>query len=64
MLATTENFIMCLVENPIGLHFSGHGIENQRKRCEEGNFLVFEDNQGCAHFVSERQLKDMLKSSG
>jgi len=45
---------MCLVENPIGLHFSGHGIENQRKRSEEGNFLVFEDNQGCAHLVSER----------
>lgn len=47
---------MSLTENPIALHFSGHGIENNRDNfgsdCAlikgEGNFLIFEDSEGCA----------------
>lgn len=49
--ATADNLRVSLIENPIALHFSGHGIENNKKNfgkdCalikDEGNFLIFED---------------------
>lgn len=56
--ANIENLRITLSCNPVALHFSGHGIENNssnfgsdsifRKDC--GNMLVFEDNEneGCA----------------
>ena len=54
--ATLDNLRMSLTENPIALHFSGHGIENCKENFgkesillkDEGNFLIFEDNEGCA----------------
>jgi hypothetical protein len=47
---------MSLTENPCALHFSGHGIENCKENFgkesalikNEGNFLIFEDSEGCA----------------
>jgi hypothetical protein len=29
--ATSNNLGLCLTENPIALHFSGHGIENNKE---------------------------------
>jgi len=26
--ATQENFSLCLANDPVGLHFSGHGVKN------------------------------------
>ncbi len=54
--ATLDNLRVSLTENPIALHFSGHGIENNQQNFgkdsiifrDEGNFLVIEDNEGCA----------------
>lgn len=54
--ATVEKFINVLNEKPIGLHFSGHGIEKR-----EGDCLVFETNEGCSHFISEEKLKQDLE---
>lgn len=60
--ATLHKFTLCLTENPVGLHFSGHGIENSVKTVgkqnyflhNQGNCLVFETENGVAHFISEK----------
>ena len=72
MLATSENLSLCLTENPIALHFSGHGVENNKENFgresafikDEGNFLIFEDGEGCAQFMSEKKLTKLLEVSG
>lgn len=54
--ATLDNLRITLTECPIALHFSGHGIENNKQNFgkdslalkDEGNFLIFEDQEGCA----------------
>jgi hypothetical protein len=61
-----------LTENPIALHFSGHGIQNNKENFGknsafikgEGNFLIFEDHEGCAKYLSEKSLHEMLEASG
>jgi hypothetical protein len=58
-LATEQNLIDCLKLSPIGIHFSGHGLENKKdtfksiappnycKQIEgKGDILVFENNEG------------------
>jgi hypothetical protein len=53
------------------LHFSGHGIENKLDEIgrenfymqNEGNCLVFETENGSAHYVSEKKLKQLLKTT-
>ncbi|CDW83802.1 nb-arc domain protein [Stylonychia lemnae] len=70
--ATLDNLRVSLTENPIALHFSGHGIENNKENFgkdskalkDEGNFLIFEDNEGCAQFMSEKKLFELLEHSG
>ena len=51
--ATQHNFINILTEGTIALHFSGHGAKNNeenfpRSLRDEGDFLVFEDEDGKA----------------
>jgi hypothetical protein len=70
--ATLDNLRVSLTENPIALHFSGHGIENNKKNFgkdsialkDEGNFLIIEDNEGCAQFLSEKKLHELLEATG
>jgi len=72
MVATLDNLRLCLTENPMALHFSGHGIENSTADFgreavlmrDEGHFLVFEDEVGCARYVSEKCLSQLLEASG
>ena len=67
--ATLERFTNCLTEKPIGLHFTGHGIVNSSEEIglnamdlrREGNCLVFEKDDGSAHFVSQKKLKDLFE---
>lgn len=66
--ATLDNFTSVLTDNPVGLHFSGHGLLNTKEEIglysslihNEGNCLVFETPTGSAHYVSESKLKDLL----
>jgi hypothetical protein len=55
MHGTLERFRHVLTDNPVGLHFSGHGLK--------GNCLVFETNDGLAHYVTEEQLKSIVSTS-
>jgi hypothetical protein len=57
--ATVEKFISCLTDKPIGLHFSGHGISINDKASK----LVFETNDGCAHYLSSGELAELLKKT-
>ena len=58
--ATLDNFSNCLTEKPIGLHFTGHGIINNAATLGDkaydykghGNCLVFENEDGSAHFIT------------
>lgn len=67
-----DNLSISLTENPCALHFSGHGIENCRENFgkesalikDEGNFLIFEDSEGCAQYLSEKKLHQLLQPSG
>ncbi len=65
-VATVTTFQRCLNEMPVALHFSGHGITNRafsNDRAQEGDFLVFEDDRGKAHYLSCLELKKILASS-
>lgn len=46
MLGTLTRFQHVLTDNPVGLHFSGHGDDSR-----DNGFLVFENNDGSAHKV-------------
>ena len=52
---------MSLSEKPLALHFAGHGMKAEYM---EGNFkkdfLVFEDENGKANFISGLDIKDFL----
>jgi len=66
--ATVENLSKIFDENPMALHFSGHGVKNTeenfgRSRLDEGDFLVFEDSHGVAHFVSCTELGRIIATS-
>lgn len=39
-------------ENPVGVHFSGHGVSNEMS-MNGANCLVMETEDGCAHYLSE-----------
>jgi hypothetical protein len=56
-LATTSNLERTLTENPVGLHFSGHGYVNDKDfylgegrefsaHGEKGDILIFENENG------------------
>jgi len=65
-VATVNNFQKTLNLAPTALHFSGHGLTNRAfssDRSKEGDFLVFEDEKGKAHYVSCRELHKILDSS-
>eukprot|EP00826_Nyctotherus_ovalis_P053578 TRINITY_DN6985_c0_g2_i2.p1 TRINITY_DN6985_c0_g2~~TRINITY_DN6985_c0_g2_i2.p1 ORF type:complete len:523 (+),score=126.07 TRINITY_DN6985_c0_g2_i2:534-2102(+) len=66
-VATIANFQKCLNEGPTILHFAGHGLTNRvfsHGKSREGDFLVFEDDHGKAHYVSCLELKKILDSLG
>ena len=68
-VATVENLFTCLHENPLALHFSGHGVINNQANFGkdaanfQGDFLVFEDLQGKAHYFGHTELSETLKKA-
>ncbi|CDW71451.1 UNKNOWN [Stylonychia lemnae] len=69
--ATIENLSLILAQNPLALHFSGHGIENNKEnfgrrfkqRQADGNYLLFETEDGEGELVSEKTLSEFIHSS-
>jgi len=64
-VATLDNFQHCMNEMPLALHFTGHGIKNTAfgtDKVHEGDFLVFEDDNGKAQYVSCQVLKGIIKA--
>ncbi|CDW73918.1 sh2 domain containing protein [Stylonychia lemnae] len=70
-LATVQNLIDCLRQRTIGLHFSGHGLQNRRENFQDqsyfmkirdkGDILIFEEqNGGVSQFLFEKDLKQIL----
>jgi hypothetical protein len=64
MMATDANLRECLNDNPLGLHFAGHGFQNneklfrtdkkaQLKYRDKGDILIFEQNNGASSFYTE-----------
>jgi hypothetical protein len=43
MCANTENFEKSFLENPIGLHFSGHGYKNNEKTIGNNYWMLTKD---------------------
>ena len=54
---------------PRGLHFCGHGVRNNQEnfgyfmKNGEGDFLLFEDYEGKAEFLSCKSLKTLLEEN-
>ena len=38
--ATLEKFTNCLMQKPIGLHFTGHGMENNAETLGQETYLM------------------------
>ena len=38
--ATLEKFTNCLMQKPIGLHFTGHGVENNAASLGQETYLM------------------------
>lgn len=64
-VATLDNLQQCMNETPVALHFAGHGMKNTAfgaDRVCDGDFLVFEDENGKAQYVSCQVLKKILRT--
>lgn len=72
-VATKKNLLNILRQNPVGLHFSGHGFQNNeklyngdkmvyKKNKDKGDVLIFEKENGASDFFFLADLKSMLES--
>ena len=67
LMATRLNLERCLKKNVIGLHFSGHGFQNNLKSFSDpaafdkakgkGDFLLFEKNDGSGDNMYSSELE-------
>ena len=59
--------IKVLADGTLALHFAGHGIKNSDYKGfnlkGEGDILIFEQEDGTPHYLSEFKLKSMLQES-
>jgi len=71
-MATEDNLNFSLGLNPVGLHFSGHGFENNQlafvkdrgaweREKHKGDFLMFEQENGASKNMYASQLKEILE---
>ena len=71
-VATPKNMLTALRENPLGLHFSGHGFQNTEslyqgdkkgwmKYKNKGDVLIFENENGASDFFFTSELQAMCK---
>ena len=74
MMANDANLRECLNDNPIGLHFAGHGFENKEalfkndkkawvKNKNKGDILIFEQSNGASSFYCEKDLQELLEQT-
>ena len=69
---TTQSFRQVLMCKPLGIHFSGHGILNTYETVgdyhaltkDQGDFLLFETDEGDSQLVSRTQLKNLIDTTG
>ena len=72
-VATSVNLLKVLRENPVGLHFSGHGFKNAEviyegdkkawiKNKNKGDVLVFENEDGSSEFFFKTDLEKMFQN--
>lgn len=72
-MATEENLNYCLGLKPLGLHFSGHGFENNQlafskdrgaweRDKHKGDFLMFEQENGASKNMYSSQLKEIYSN--
>jgi len=70
-VANQKNILKSLRENPVGLHFSGHGFQNTEalfqgdkkgwmKHKNKGDVLIFENENGASDFFFTSDLKKMI----
>lgn len=70
-VATTNNLRSVIADAPFALHFTGHGIENDRKSLgpvyelykNKGNILLLEDENCMADYLFETDLKRLVQIS-
>ena len=70
-VATISNFRSVIADAPFALHFTGHGIENDKKSMgsayelykTKGNILLLEDENGMADYLFENDLKRLVQLS-
>ena len=67
-VATPRNFHSIVSDKPIVLHFSGHGVVNDKQSLgaewafnkDKGNILLLEDEHGMSEYLFESDLKTMI----
>ena len=70
-VATINNFRSIVADAPFALHFTGHGIENNRQSLgssyklykDKGNILLLEDENLMADYLFEGDLKKLVEIS-
>lgn len=70
-VATISNFRSVIADAPFALHFTGHGIQNDRKALgsaylqykDKGDILLLEDENGMADYLFENDLKRLVQLS-
>lgn len=71
-MANAKNLLTALRENPVGLHFSGHGFQNKEslykgdrkgwlKQKDKGDVLIFENEGGSSEFFFTSDLHKMFE---
>ena len=69
VVSSLENLSDILIKNPLVLHFSGHGVKNDKDHLGtesiiyqgEGDMLLFEDNKCWGVFRSEKNISKILE---
>jgi len=74
LMANEQNLKESLNDNPIGLHFAGHGFQNTADLFQQdkkgysrakgkGDVLIFEQKNGASSFFFEKDLERLLRET-
>lgn len=70
-VATPSNFRSVIQDAPFAIHFSGHGMRNNKESLgnyyelvkDKGDILLLEDESGIAEYLFEKDLKKLIELS-